>query len=404
MLIDKYTYRDTILKDIFIIHESDYCGELIWKIEYNWEKIWKIDDFSKMESCQQNPKYHKEGNVKEHTIKVCEEALKICDSEYYSSVYKDRWIVGEENLDKTFLLLTAALFHDIGKTVTTKLGKDGNWHSYNHEIEGEKITRKLLWDTGCYFREEVCALVRYHMMPLGLFERKNYMEEIARICSIVPSWNLLVYLKQCDLAGSIHENDAQKQTDYMKLNEIRTIGNAIDRYVLPHIGYRRHNFEYYNDSVNKKNINLIVMIGLPGSGKDTYIEKEFKNNHTVILCRDDIRTELGYCNQDEKIVGTSEQEKEVTRIFNERMLNAAKMGKDIVINNINLKKEYRDNYTKMLSNYNLNITYYYIEATSLEKNIERRNGQISKEVFYNMIEKFEWPIKQEYDHLFVARN
>ena len=47
MLVDKYTYRDTILKDIFIIHESDYCGELIWKIEYNWKKIWKIDDFSK---------------------------------------------------------------------------------------------------------------------------------------------------------------------------------------------------------------------------------------------------------------------------------------------------------------------------------------------------------------------
>lgn len=399
----KFIYQDTILKQLFKVKEKDYCGQLVWKIEYNWKNIWKIDEFSKMEYCEQNPKWHGEGNCKKHTILVCENAEKTVNN--YALINEPKgWIKTEEKFNESIILLTAALFHDIGKIRTTKIGKDGNWHSYKHEWESEKITRRLLWDTGYEFRESICSLIKYHMVPMNLFDRKDYMEGIVKICQEIPSWDLLMKLKSCDLEGSIQENEELKFTDLKKISELDSLGKAIEKYVVPQFQTRKHIYQKYIDSINKKPLNLIVMIGLPGSGKDTFIKEYYNSDKYVVISRDNIREELNFCNKDEKIVGTSEQENEVTKIFNERMTNAAKEGKTIIINNINIKKEYRTVFEKFLSNYNVYVEYVYIEASSLSKNIERRKGQISSEIFYNMIERFEWPTKDEYDKFLVVKN
>ena len=399
MFIDKYIYRDTILKDIFKIKEKDYCGQIVWKIDYNWKKIWKIDDFSKMEDCEQNPKWHGEGNVKKHTLIVCEAAEKIVAEGYEN----DGWIYGEDKFNEAVVLLTAALFHDIGKIRTTKIGKDGNWHSYNHEYEGEKMTRRILWDTGYLFREKVCALVKYHMIPLSILDRKDYIEEIVKISKIC-SWKLLYYLKKCDLIGSVQKDENLKKADFIKLEEVYNIAKIFENVMDLPKNRGMFNYQKYLEGLNKKPLTLIMMIGLPGSGKDTYIKENFNTDRYSVICRDDIRVELGFCKENEKIVGTSKQEEEVTKVFNEKMLEAARNGKTIVINNINLKKEYRVAYTRFLSNYNVFVKYIYIEATSLSKNLERRDGQINESIFNTMIEKFEWPNIDEYDELFVVTN
>ena len=135
---------------------------------------------------------------------------------------------------------------------------------------------------------------------------------------------------------------------------------------------------------DKKKVNLYMLIGLPGAGKDTFLNKlvqsdspftylndkkhftmwTVKPENAVVLCRDDIRAELGYCEKGEKIVGTTKQEETVTAKFNERLLNAARNGKDIIINNINLKSKYREQITRYLSGYDLNVRYVYLEAGS----------------------------------------
>lgn len=86
------------------------------------------------------------------------------------------------------------------------------------------------------------------------------------------------------------------------------------------------------------------------------------------------------------------------------MYEAAREGKTIIINNTNLKKEYRAEFARLLSNYNVHITYIYIEATDVAKNVERREGQISKNVLLDIIKKFEWPTFDEYDDFFMIRN
>jgi len=98
----------------------------------------------------QNPAWHPEGDVFEHTMQTIDAAVRF--------IYKD-------NNEKLLLLLTA-LCHDLGKPSVTKL-MDGIWRSRGHEEAGitpahlllKRITlKKELID-------QVLVLVRYHRAP-----------------------------------------------------------------------------------------------------------------------------------------------------------------------------------------------------------------------------------------------
>ncbi len=154
--------------------------------------------------------------------------------------------------------------------------------------------------------------------------------------------------------------------------------------------------------MERKKINVYVMIGLPGAGKDTWI-KENLPDAKCIVCRDDIRVELGLCGPDQKIVGTRRQEEMVTGIFYTKLKMYAREGEDIVINNINLKRQYRRDYHKVLQNYDVNWIYVVVEAPDLDTNKERRKGQIPPEIFDRMVASYEPPTPDEYDEIIYVK-
>ena len=86
------------------------------------------------------------------------------------------------------------------------------------------------------------------------------------------------------------------------------------------------------------------------------------------------------------------------------IMTAAILGEDVIIDNTNLKKEYRDHYHELLADYDVVWVYVYVEATKLEKNLSRREGMINASVFDNMIRGFEWPSTNEYDILKTYTN
>lgn len=217
-------------------------------------------------------------------------------------------------------------------------------------------------------------------------------------------WHDVLFVKSCDIEGSIPENPEQRGIDERKLGIIRESAIGMNIYYgknqclpLDKAFNRKHNFGEDNETTT-----INVVIGLPGVGKNTFIEEVWKNKDYVSLSRDDIRVELGYCKEGEKIVGTSEQEENVSKIFNERLVSAAVEGKEVIINNINLKKKYRDDYKKLVTLPNAKWVYWYIEAPTLMDNINRRT-MISKYAFNSMIEKFDWPRCEECDHFNVSK-
>lgn len=150
--------------------------------------------------------------------------------------------------------------------------------------------------------------------------------------------------------------------------------------------------------MERRKINVYVMVGLPGAGKDTWIAQNLPNTHKVV-CRDDIRAEMGLCQAGEKIVASREQENLVTAIFNQKLKEYARAGEDIAINNINLVKRYRMEYKRTLRDFDVNWIYVVVEAPDLDTNKKRREGQIPPEVFDKMVARYEPPTPDEYNEL-----
>ena len=441
------------LEQIFKI-ETHPMSKRYRKIEFRWNNIEKISEFEKLKKCEQNPKWHSEGDAFKHVKLVCKYAVEhVCSMARYKDRECEMYNISKnfdeyetcylkpEIYDDALIFLTAALFHDIGKGVTTAKGKDGNWHSYNHEFEGEKITRQLLWNFPVKFREDVCSLVRYHMLPLGILDRKNYLEEIIRLSYNIPSWELLIMLKMCDLEGSIQKDENLKERDRKLLNELISITNEINRYKsVKRFTYTPSYFfdrikgsQHFLDKIYKKPLNVIYLIGIPGAGKDTFIYNELikpdkedskfislpgiaqinnptpgiytvKKSNAFVVCRDDVRVKLGLCKEGEKVVCSRKDEEKVNETIKTEISEAAAEGKTIIVNNTNLKKTYRAELSRYLSNYDIHITYIYIEASDFEKNVERREGQMSREQLLNCINGFEWPEFDEYDELLFVMN
>lgn len=374
-------------------------------LSVNWDFVWSIPEFKILETIEQSPKWHSEGNVKIHTEMVVNDMIKrnkpfeIEVSEYY---YK--------------IKVMSALCHDLGKATRSSLGNDGQWHAYGHEVDSEKITRKLLWNEASHTRETICVLVKNHMVIKGLLESKNLFQDLIELSQNLSergaSLEMLFELMMSDNHGSIPTDKELTVQDNVKIGSMVRVAKSLNIYnhcsvpfenTLPHnIIKRRKN--------NIKEIEVLFMMGLPGGGKDTYIKELIEcHNNAVVLCRDDIRTELGLCNENEKIVGTPEQEVKVTEIFNQKLEKAINDGKElIIINNVNLRKKHRKSIRELISKY-CKGKYYpvfniqWIETT-IEKHIERRKNQINEDVFENMIMSIDWPTMDEYNSLSMLSN
>lgn len=376
-------------------------------LEIDWDFVWGLHHFKNMRETQQNPRWHMEGDVLQHTRIVVSNAIRYM----------------EENIDRSLrnkrLFILAALFHDVGKPKTTFKGeKDGNWHSYGHENVGSKIVREMLWNWDIYEREYIAHMVKWHMEPLFYQKAKNPKGVVDKITKDVPYEDIYM-LKMCDLEGALQDPSCStKEQDKVILTEFRKVGRELNN--IPWISMLQYFPVRPNPEINNwvgcsgdvpfypsyESTEIHMMIGLPGSGKNRYIEflkEKYPNKDFVILSRDDIRVELGYCTEDEKIVGTEKQEKKVTEIFNQRLLEAVDAKKPVIINNVNQSKKRRKAFKTFLGNRKIRWYYWYIEAPTLQDNFNRRKGQISESVFYNMIQNFDFPEPEEYTNFTVVK-
>jgi predicted kinase len=154
-----------------------------------------------------------------------------------------------------------------------------------------------------------------------------------------------------------------------------------------------------------------MMMGISGAGKSTHVEKLIENHKKqypdidiVVVSRDIARVALGYCEPNQKYVGTSEEENMVTAYCNELIRESAEAGKHVIIDDMNIKKKYRDGFKNLLSKYFCFYEYHYVECGSFDVNVKRREGQVPKDVLHNMINSIEWPTGDEYDIMYISQN
>ncbi|WP_338690071.1 HDIG domain-containing protein [Paraclostridium sordellii] len=132
---------------------------------------------------EQNKKYHPEGNVLNHVFMVVDEAAQIKD---FSS-------------DK-LAFMWAALLHDIGKLTTTRVRK-GRITSYNHDIEGEKISKQIMdkLTDNEDLKYKISKLVKFHMQPLFFDKNLPFLDCESMIKEI--NYNDVLLLSKADRLG-----------------------------------------------------------------------------------------------------------------------------------------------------------------------------------------------------------
>lgn len=168
----------------------------------------------------QQPEWHPEGDVFEHSMQTIDAAAAI----------------KQDNNYKQLALCFAALCHDLGKAVTTEL-IDGKWRSLGHEHEGVPLARALLKRVTNKkdLIHDVCLLVRYHMLPPLFIKDGARPPAYRRLANkLMPRMNieLLADLSRADRRGrnpAGHEplHNADKEVDaFVRMAENIAVAHA----------------------------------------------------------------------------------------------------------------------------------------------------------------------------------
>jgi len=114
--------------------------------------IARFPEIESLIDTPQNPKYHPEGDVFEHTKSTCDVAVLIADELEFCDTERT-------------ILLFAALCHDFGKPITTIINAKGNWTSPGHALEGVPRVQEFLkrLHVPNLIMDHVPVLVREHL-------------------------------------------------------------------------------------------------------------------------------------------------------------------------------------------------------------------------------------------------
>ncbi len=325
--------------------------------------------FSPMKSTPQNPVYHGEGDVFTHTKMVCE-----CLAESPGFQALTRELKAQ--------LFPAALFHDIGKPGTTAV-ENGEIRSPGHQALGSRMTRDILWDRLglcgspelASFRETVCMLVRFHMLPFFLPEKEDPLKAARTVASIGElaggfSLKLLAMLACADALGRI-TSDAERHSSAVALSEeiAAEAGCLSFPFAFPD-SFTKH--AYLSGRNVPPDVSLydstwgevIMMSGLPGTGKSTYVKNYFSNLPEISL--DGIRKELR--------IKPSEPQGLVINTAKERAKAFLRRKEPFVWNATDLTPDVRKKLTGLFERYGARVRIVYLE-TSEETRAARNAGR-----------------------------
>lgn len=354
--------------------------ENILNKQFDFTKI--VEEFqviNNLKQIPQNPKYHGEGNVYIHTKYVCNELLNLKE-----------W--NELSNEQKVILYLGALFHDIGKIICTKI-EDGEIKSSKHAVKGAKVFRELVYKEYAQkyiidfkTREQIAALIRYHGLPL-LFMEKDDLEYNLIKTSECLDMNLLYLLSKADLLGREcgDKEELLNKIQYFKEYSIeigcfylkKEFRNDYTRFKY----FNSKNIWYGDEVFDSTTFEVIVMVGLPLAGKDTYIKENL--NYMNVVSLDDIREEFN--------VSPRDNSSKIAMIAKDRAKEYLRLKQPFIWNATNIISDTRNKLCNLFSAYGARVKFIYIEApyNELISRNRIRDRSIPLKVLNNMIHKFD---------------
>jgi predicted kinase len=340
--------------------------------EYEWLR--------ELYSCPQDPIHHAEGDVGTHTRMVCGELVAL--PAWRGLSVRDRRV-----------LFAAAVLHDVAKPECTK-EEDGRITSRGHSRRGAVKARNLLWRMGVPFaeREEVCGLIRVHQVPYFLVGAGNERRKAVEV-SWTTRADRLAVLAEADVRGRICA-DKQALLDNVGLfvEQMREMG-CLDRpfpfasdhsRVMFFADDRRAPEAVAHDSTRCE---VVLMSGLPGSGKDHYIRNHLEGWEVVGL--DDIREEMD--------VDPADGQGEVINAAREQARELLRKGRPFVWNATNLSRQLRGQPLGMFLSYQARVRVVYLEVPPEVQFAQNRGRErrVPQAVIERMLGQWEVPTLME---------
>lgn len=342
----------------------------------------------------QSPVYHAEGNAWVHTMMVVEALLAL--PAYQAFIRADQEV--------TFL---AALLHDIAKYSTTVTDPvTGAISQPGHSRKGAIDARIALWDAGAPFdvREAICRLISVHQVPLHAFEQRPSRGPDDQHKTKTPefrvrqlSWEvdlrLLATLAEADMRGRICL-DATKALDNIALfRELALEEGCYGQprgFADPHtrVSYFR-GAEVHPDYALHQNpgSKVIVMAGLPASGKNTWVAKH--HPALPVVSFDDARDELG--------LRHGKNEGKVAHHAVDKAKDLLRAGAPFVWNATHTGSQLREKTLGLLFDYHAEVEVVYLERPRVElfARNSRRDTSLTNKGITSMLLKWEPPLPTE---------
>ena len=364
-----------------------------WVID--WEKIETSalrDHVDAMCHTPQSVRWHAEGDVWTHTRMVCESLVSMSEYRHLPQTQRQT-------------LFLAALLHDVGKPMTTR--QEGNdWGAPSHSSKGALLVRYILWkEFGMCgtpelqaMREAVVLLVKHHSFPPYALEKEENVRKLMSIAAsaeLVPDFSLklLHLLSKADALGRECEDkdDFTAQVDLFA--ELAKEQGCYDGPVSFTSDYTRRAYfsgvdvwpqqELYDESWGE----VLMLCGLPGTGKDYWISKHCKDMPVVSL--DDIRRRHKLSPEGSQGYVAS-LGKEEAKIY-------LRKHQPFVWNATNLTVDIRRQLIDLFESYGASVRVVYLE-TDLETQLRRNAGRedrVPETIIDSMLSKLAVPEVQE---------
>lgn len=344
----------------------------------------KYPELDMLRHVPQNPEYHGEGDVYEHTRLVCGEVVRL-----------EEW-QGLTEREQEILFLAAA-FHDVGKPACTRM-EDGKWTSPRHTIVGEKVFRAMAYRQHDRFglpwedRETVAKLIRYHGLPVWFTAKRRPEFDLLKAAESVPL-KLVYLLSKADTRGR-RSKEVEKLGEQVEMfgeygkelgvwEQAYGFANSYTRYEYFHRNSLWEGSQLYDETT----FDVYMMAGLPLAGKDTWIQEQGRGLPVISL--DQIREEYG--------ISPKKGSSKAVQVAYDRARKLLRKKEPFIWNATNLIYENRERLCSLFGAYGARIHLVYLEVPyqeMLSRN-QKRERTVPVPVLERMVDNMDMPAPWE---------